>query len=332
MYNLQDAYTNITLDEIFFKVSEYELWKYYCSNFKNIDTPFLSELYKDNNPDCRIFQSNNNHLLYKDFGDGGKVYGILDYIQLKYNVNFKECLKIIVSDFNIRKNDIITNKNFKVKQIEETLLIKPKKQIDIIQQAYTIYDYNYWIQYHIPLTLLEFEEIYSCKYVYLTTNKGIFKYESNKNNPIYAWKEYDIDLNFLGWKVYMPFNNQKWLNNANDNAIQGIKFLEYKSNILFRTKSRKDILVLKLLNFESFSNSSENILLKQYDFECLDNKYDQIFGLLDNDETGIKYSKITEKMYNIPHIFVDEHKDISDYVKFYGLEKAKLMINEKING
>lgn len=332
MYNLQEAYTQITVDEIFSKVSEYELWKYYCHNFKEIDIPFLSELYNDNNPDCRIFQSNNNHLLYKDFGDSGKVYGILDYIQKKYNVDFKECLKIIVNDFNIRKNNFVSYRSPDIKQIEETLLIKPKSRIDIVEQPYTIYDYNYWIQYHIPLSLLDKEEIYSCKYVYLTTSKGIFKYEYTKSNPIYSWKEYDINLVFLGWKVYMPYNNQKWLNSANDNAIQGIKFLEYKSNILFRTKSRKDILVLKLLNFESFSNSSENILLKQYDFECLDSKYDQMFGLLDNDETGIKYSKITEKMYNIPHIFVDDCKDISDYVKMYGLDKAKQMINEKING
>ena len=59
MYSLQEAATNITWEYILSKVSEEELWRRYCSNFKKIDEAFLSELYDDNNPDCRIFYNKN---------------------------------------------------------------------------------------------------------------------------------------------------------------------------------------------------------------------------------------------------------------------------------
>ncbi len=328
MFKLSDAYKEITLDNIFNQISEYELWKYYCSNFKEIDKPFLSELYNDKNPDCRIFYSNTNHLIYKDFGDNGKIYGILDYIQDKYSCDFKKCLNIIASDFNIIPTDLNLNKVSR--PIIKDEYIKYKAKIDILIQPFNLVDYKYWNQYCIPLELLYEEEIYSCKYVYLTTIKGIIKYESSKNNPIYAWKEYDINLNYLGYKVYMPYSKQKWLNSSTDNAIQGIKFLKFNSNLLFKTKSRKDILVLKILGYESFSNSSENIILKENDYNYLFEKVDIIISLLDNDKTGIKYSELHKEIYNIPYIFVDDEKDISDYIKKYGLEQTKLMIDNKI--
>jgi len=329
MFSLKDAYKEITLDEIYSKVSELELWRYYCRNFEEINKPFCSELYNDKNPGCRIFYSNNK-LLYKDFGDKGIVYTIIDYIKAKYNITFRECLKIIANDFNIHKSNVILN-NEKNLKFEEKFIIKPKTIIEIVPQPFNIHDYNYWNKYYITLHQLSENQIYSCKYVYLTTGKGTFKYEWSKNNPIYAWREYDLELNFIGWKVYMPKSNSKWLNNASNDVIQGIKYLKYNSNLLILTKSRKDVLVLNKLGYEAISLASENVVLKQEVFDYFNSKYDKIISLYDNDEAGIMYALKLKEQYNIDYIFLDEYKDISDYIEDKGLNYTKEMINVRIN-
>lgn len=330
MFKLQDAYKEITLDDIYSKISDYELWRKYCINFIDIDKPFLSDLYDDKNPSCRIFYNNSNKLIYKDFGNGGITYGIFDYIQAKYSISFKQCIQMIVSDFNLsnftkKSNNVINN------TINNDVLIKPKVKIQIVEKPFNIYDYNYWNQYNISLEQLNGEEIYSCKYIYLTTNKGItYKYESNKNNPIYAWKEYDLELNFIGWKVYMPNSNSKWLNNASNDAIQGIKTLKYNSNLLIITKSRKDILVYNNLGYEAISLASENIMLKINAYNHFNDNYDKIVINYDNDDEGIKGTYKLKHEYGFDNFYIDEYKDVSDYCKQYGLIKTKEMIDNKI--
>ena len=90
MFDLKAAYNTITVEEILSKVTEWSLWKHYCSNFETLDRSFRSELYNDNNPSCRIYQTN-GRLRYKDFGTGDNL-NIFEYIQKKYNCTFNECL------------------------------------------------------------------------------------------------------------------------------------------------------------------------------------------------------------------------------------------------
>ena len=331
MFDLRDAYQNVDINFILNTVSEYDIWKKYCNNFEELDKPFLSELYNDRNPACRIKHNKFNKLIYKDFGTGD-TYSCFDYIQIKYSCNFKESLKIVYNDFKLGsiKYDILpqlvlNNQPEVVKMSSKPIII------EIIPKSYNYTDYKLWGDYNIPLELLEKEEIISCKTIYLHKNDKTITYNSSLNNPIYAWKEYDIDLNFLGYKVYSPLasSKYKWLNNASSEAIQGIKTLEYNSNILILTKSRKDILVLKILGYNAISLSSENTLLKKNVFNYFNTKYDKIFCLYDNDETGIKYSKYLLDMYNISPIFVCENcKDISDYIKQFGIEKTKILMDK----
>ena len=133
MYNLQEALTNVSIEDIMSKVSEYELWKYYCPNFETIDKSFKSELYKDNNPACRIYY-NNGKLLYKDFGTQ-QSYSVLEYIKTKYNCTYKECLNIINNDFKITGSNIITSKDFKLQYLNDEPIIRHKSTVDIIAQG-----------------------------------------------------------------------------------------------------------------------------------------------------------------------------------------------------
>jgi len=72
MYSLSH-FKEITLEEMYSNISEEHLWRHYCHNFKRIDESFLSELYNDTNPGCRVYYNPKGRLLYKDFGTGDSI-------------------------------------------------------------------------------------------------------------------------------------------------------------------------------------------------------------------------------------------------------------------
>lgn len=331
MYNLQDAYTNITLDDIFSKVSEYELWKYYCSNFQEVDRPFHSELYNDKNPDCRIFYSTNNHLLYKDFGDNGKTYGIIEYIQTKYNCSFKECLNIINGDFKISKFNKSITKESRLLLVNDEFTIKPKTRIDIITQPFNSTDYDYWNQYKIPLTLLEDYNVFACKYVYLIKGNKITTFSYNKNKPIYAYRF--VNNGEYSYKIYMPYNEKKykWLfNGGSAKDIEGYDQLPIHGTDLILTKSLKDCMCYNMIGKPAISLQGETNKLEEEFVNKLLKRFDNIIVNYDNDDEGIKGSRKLEKQYGFKYFFIDNYKDLSDYLKDNTLKQAKTMINNKL--
>lgn len=333
MFNLEDAQDDIIdINFIKSKVSEYDIWKQYCRNFEEINKPFLSELYNDRNPSCRIYQTPSNRLMYKDFGTG-EVFSCFDYIQVKYGCNFKECLRIVYNDFKLGSIKIDVIPQLVLNNAPEALK-KPKKAfIEIVPQAWTIHDYNYWNQYHIPLDLLDEEEIYSCEIVYLHTSDGrTITYNYSKNNPIYAYKEYDIDLNFIGWKIYFPLSKKenKWLSNSSSKSIQGIKTIKRSGKILGITKARKDCLCYKLMKIDAIALYNENGDLDTNRVIELIPLYDFVFVNFDPDDQGMKATDIIYHKYGLKGFYMDEYKDLSDYIKNKGLLSAKRMINKKI--
>ena len=333
MFDLNDANDNIKIEFILSKINEFDIWKRYCSNFSEINKPFLSELYKDRNPDVRIYYNGSNRLVYKDHGNEDH-FDCFGYIQVKYQCNFKESLKIVYSDFKLGsiKYDILPQLVLN-NQPEELKLAIEKPFIEIIKQPWTLTDYDYWNQYGIPLDLLEKEEIYSCKLVYLHKNGNTITYTYSKKCPIYAFAEYDIDLNFIGYKIYFPLNKKgkKWLNNSSAEAIQGIKSINRNGGILGITKAKNDTICYKLLGIEAIAPYNESGDFNTNRIYELFEYYDFIFINFDPDKTGIDSTLLINKEWNLPYFYIDEAKDLSDYIKLYGLEKAKVMINNKLN-
>lgn len=332
MFNLTDAYKDITLDFIFSKVSEYELWKYYCTNFEKFDQSFRSDLYNDRNPSCRILKTKFGSYYYKDYGENHYFASIIEYIKYKYNCTYNEGLNIIANDFNLYKSNISINRIIPLNNVEKRLIIKPKTIIEPSKQSFNLTDYKYWNQYKISLDSLEIEEIYSCKSIYLKSPKGEFIYNSSRSYPIYAFKEYDVDLNFIGWKIYQPFGNKytKWINNSSYKSVQGIKTLLNNKDLLIIGKARKDGLVYKLLGIDCVSPQNETSDLDSNGIFEFSKSYNKVLVNFDPDEQGLRESfKIKEK-YNYDRFFINKTKDISDYIVDNTLLKAKRMINKKI--
>lgn len=344
MFDFSDAQENVTIDDILKKISEFAIWKKYCSNFVEVDKPFKSELYFDTKPSCRIYISKDNNLCYKDFGDGSH-YNCFTYIQAKYKCTFFEALHIIANDFKIKdikidikpsiilSNDIINNPT------------KPriKPRIEIVSQNYTSTDYDYWGKYSISLQMLEDEEIISCRYAYLIKGDNTTVFEYKRSNPIYAYKEYDYETDeFIGYKLYFPLANKKtgirFLNNSSRKNIDGYNKLPKKGDLLIITKSRKDRIVLKNLGYYSISFSSETANLPIEIYTDFDNRFDRLGCLYDNaisDDEGVKSANKLRAQYDrVQLIFIPEDtgcKDISEYIHKYGEQAAKELLKRLIN-
>ena len=331
MFDLKQAYSNITLDDIYSKVSEYQLWKYYCRYFENIDKSFRSEFYEDTNPGCRIYQTNNGRLRYKDFGTGDN-FNIIEYIQKKYSCTFNECLNIISNDFNISNNNIIVNKQQPVLQLQETITQRPKTRIEIITKPFNIVDFNYWNQYGIPLTLLEEYNVFACKYVSLFKGDKTINFEYSNSNPIYAYRF--VNDGEYSYKIYFPYADKKykWLfNGGSSKDIEGYDQLRLHGDNLILTKSLKDCMCYRVLGYDAISLQGEVNKLESSFVSKLLKRFDRIIVNYDNDNEGIKGSIRLSSQYGFKHFFIDGAKDLSDYIKTYGLDNAKKQIDDKIN-
>ena len=89
-------HTNVILG----KITEYDIFVYYCPNFKELGKLFISDLREDRSPTVSIIPYNGK-LLYKDFGSPDHTCDCFNYIKYKYNCSFIDTLRIIDCDFNL---------------------------------------------------------------------------------------------------------------------------------------------------------------------------------------------------------------------------------------
>lgn len=333
--NFDDAYLNsISKTEILSKISEYDIFRYYCSNFKELEVAFKSELRKDDNPSCYI-TNRYNSLLYKDFGNG-EYYTCFDYVAKKFNCNHFESLNIISNDFNLRKNkilleprDILSNDEFKGKIAN---IPREKSLITILEQPFTIYDYDYWVQYGISLKKLEEFDVFSAKQVYLVKGNKRITFSYNKNNPCFAYR-FNSDIGY-SYKIYWPRNpdkKHKWLfSGGSKNDIEGYSQLPLIGDVLILTKSLKDVMVFNILGYNAISLQGEGNKLEQELVNKLLKRFNKIIINYDNDSRGIIETNKLVNQYKFDYFYISEEKDISDYIKINGLEKAKLLIENKL--
>ena len=85
-------------DVILARISEYDIFKYYCPQFERLGKKFCSPLREDSNPTVSIIEWNGG-LLYKDFGRSEHTFNCFSFIKAKYKCDFYSALRIIDMDF-----------------------------------------------------------------------------------------------------------------------------------------------------------------------------------------------------------------------------------------
>lgn len=309
---------NITLDWILSKVTEYDIYAKYIGQFK-VGMIYNSPLRKDKNPSFGIYYSKRTkQLLFKDHGTG-ECGNVIKFVSLfTGKTEYNDILSDIVDKLNITNN---------TKLVSSKQYIQPTETvIGVVRQEFTDVDINYWKQFNISINTLKKFNVNSIKY-YLYN--GIVKGTYKRENPMYAYKVYN------NFKIYRPLADKytKWRNNLTDYDIQGYEQLPQKGDILFITKSMKDVMCLHEMGYPAVSPSSESTFLPKDVLEQLKTRFKRIIILFDRDIAGVKRSRKLSRETGLEAIFINKKfkaKDVSDAVKANSFEEIKNWLNETI--
>lgn len=309
---------NITLDWILSKVTEYDIYAKYIGQFK-VGMIYNSPFRKDKNPSFGIYYSKRTkQLLFKDHGTG-ECGNVIKFVSLfTGKTEYSDILSDIVDKLNITNN---------TKLVSSKQYIPPTETvIGVVRQEFTDVDINYWKQFNISINTLKKFNVNSIKY-YLCN--GIVKGTYKRENPMYAYKVYN------NFKIYRPLADKytKWRNNLTDYDIQGYEQLPQKGDILFITKSMKDVMCLHEMGYPAVSPSSESTFLPKDVLEQLKTRFKRIIILFDRDVAGVKRSRKLSRETGLEAMFINKKfkaKDVSDAVKANSFEEIKNWLNETI--
>lgn len=309
---------NITLDWILSKVTEYDIYAKYIGQFK-VGMIYNSPFRKDKNPSFGIYYSKRTkQLLFKDHGTG-ECGNVVKFVSLfTGKTEYSDILSDIVDKLNITNSTkLVSSKQY----IPSTETV-----IGVVRQEFTDVDINYWKQFNISVDTLKKFNVNSIKY-YLCN--GIVKGTYKRENPMYAYKVYN------NFKIYRPLADKytKWRNNLTDYDIQGYEQLPQKGDILFITKSMKDVMCLHEMGYPAVSPLSESTFLPSDVLEQLKTRFKRIIVLFDRDEAGCKQSRKICQKTNLNALFVHKKfkaKDISDAIKVNSFNEVKNWLDETI--
>lgn len=319
MYDKEKAkLSDITLDWILSRVTEYDIYAHYLGQFK-VGMIYNSPFRKDKNPSFGIFYSKRTkQLLFKDHGTGD-CGNVIKFVSLYTGItNYNDILLDIVNKLKITSDTkLVSSKQY---------IASTETVIGVVRQDFTAEDINYWSQFNICINTLKKFNVNSIKY-YLCNGivRGIYK----KENPMYAYKVYN------NFKIYRPLADKytKWRNNLGQYDIQGFKQLPKTDNLLIITKSLKDVMCLYEMGISAISPASESTFIPDDVLDNLKKRFKHILICFDRDTSGIKYLRKISLKTGLKPLLVHKKwkaKDISDAVKLNGFENIKNWLYETI--
>jgi len=311
------------------KISEYDIFRHYCYNFKELNKKFCSELRKDERPSVSVINYKGS-LLYKDFGHPEHTFNCFGYVQYKYNVTFTEALTIIDTDFNLGLSCKDSARKFTRGYIAQTYNYKPEdKKVTIIKiksRKWGKQDANFWKPYGINKEILTNFAVKPLEYYWINENRF-------KCNSI----TYSFRFGKNKFKIYAPYeNDKKWFSNTNKNVIQGYSQLCESGDILYITSSLKDVMCLRVLGLPAVAFQSEMQMPDELQMQRLRDRFKRIIIFYDNDFKSVENpgqtmaKKITDK-FKLTNLCIPRSwkcKDISDAIVVHGLEKIKLWLKD----
>lgn len=328
---------SITKESLLTKVSEYQIFKYYCPNFQEVGKKFNSTLRNDKKPSCVIYIDYTGRLIYHDLG---KIKIKLDcfnyvkyYLKLKFNIdyNFNEILQVISNDLNlikVTKNIVVSSINYiglpdsKLTRATSTMRIKERKWLksDTYFDDYCITDKK----------LLKFYNVKPTSHYWISSRKSselflAYNWEDNIYDPCYTYDH----LNGL-YKCLRPYCENKifdkWKSNVPRDTLSGWEQLDNNADTLIVTKSLKDCIAWRLFGFNAVAPQSESIFMSDNTFELLKYRFKEIIINYDNDKAGLYTMESVKEDFNIQRFIFHSNKDISDSLYYKGFEYTKNII------
>jgi len=325
MINARNSEDYLHTEVILAKVSEYDIFKHYCPNFKELGVKFCSDLRADSHPSCSIVEWNNK-LLYKDFANEKHTFNCFSYVMYKYGIDFISSLETISRDFGL---GLVANSTTRVAKIYSApeQSVRKRSKIYIRSREWDERDKLFWGKYGIKKSLLTRYNVIPIDYFWINDSRFRVK------DIGYAYKFKD------GYKIYQPYDPEnKWYSNVGTNTVQGLEQLPNTGDVVFITSSLKDVLTLASMNYSAIAPQSEMATIDDKFICGLKESFTIIVVLYDNDfqsQTNPGQTMATKlctrfSLFNlcIPTEF--RCKDVSDLVANYGMGHAKSFIENAL--
>jgi hypothetical protein len=205
----------------------------------------------------------------------------------------------------------------------------------VVSEDKITWDYTFskdWFNYFEKSDVLD-----SCKEIGIKPldriiRNGVIFHISTKYDPAFGY----FNKSGLLYKIYRPLANKVNKFRSIVQVIEGYDYIDYSKDVLFITKSNKDIAVFRSVGYNAIAPSSENSLkLIEEVIHELKVKFKIIIVWFDEDNVGIKNSKYLSEKYNLYYYFTQKSKDPFDLVSKYGklelIEQiSKILENESI--
>jgi len=274
-----------TPERILEKISEYDIFKRYCTNFRKIDVPFVSDIRNDKSPSCKIgFPKGSSSLFYKDFSTGDS-YNCFSYLRAKWpHLNMYEVLVVIDRDFNLNLRAINVSKQEMAITLEDKSKrdTRGKKQFRLKKSGSVIIptfrewsaaDKLYWSRYNITPKELEMFGV-----------RPISSYTGTRTHICGSTLTYHYRIQSSS-KIYAPLADkaEKWRSNTTASNIQGYEMLPPKGETLIITSSLKDVIVLYKCGYPAIALVSETNMPSELLCVNLSRRFNNVAVLLDND-------------------------------------------------
>lgn len=315
-----DAY--LTKDSILCKVSEYDIFRYYCHNFKNYGDKFCSELREDRTPTCSIIPWKGK-VIYKDFGSG-ESHDCFSYVQAKYRLTFSEAMRVIDTDFGLglQSGVVIKNELAITYGTQDVIDRKPTKLAKRARN-WSKEDKIFWSQFHITKDLLIKFGVQPIDYFWINEARYVC------HTPSYV---YNINGHY---KIYRPYETEgKWYSNTSKDDIQGWSQLKNNGDIVFLASSLKDVMCLNVLGYQAIALQSEMQMPDAALIKELKERFEAVAVLYDNDfekstNPGQTMANKICAEFNLINVILPAHyksKDISDLMRDHGIEIARRLV------
>lgn len=297
-------------------VSEIKIISYYMKQPIRYNNSYRSPLREDKKPSIAFYPGKENFKEGRvfDFSRPGPPISIVKFLKKLLRLkSYADTLDQINYDLDIGlfyfngKPPKFKNNGY-TGRVDENQSGSPA----IVGKSY-IQDFNkrdkiFWGNFGISIDTLKKFNVFSTKKVLMPSGTTLVY---SIGNPIYT---YQFSNNTK--KIYFPLNKRgaKFLG-FGTNPLQGYEQLPEKGDLLIITKSMKDVMLLYELGYNAVAPNSESTGIDSTVFEDLKKRFKKIILFYDNDEAGIKASKVFSEIYKIPYIMLDSEdgKDISDY-------------------
>jgi len=323
----------IGVSELYTIIHPYEIFKYYCTNWVEVNYEINKNFHADSDlrpgdksPSARITVSKNDNMYYIDYGDN-KPYTAVNFIAIKYNLDLQDAIEKIYYEMTS------TGKKYQFTSKKVNKIIRKhrhtSKVIKVKRRNFRKKDLDYWKQFGWTLDMLKEAKIYPISKFWV--DGRMFVCMTDTYNFDYYWHE-DI----FRRKLYFPYEkNNRFISNIDTTIVQGWHMLPKEGgDLLIITKAYKDIGTFKSIGLYACATNNETSFFPEKVIEKLKNRWKKIIIWWDNDDEGIKSANKYSKMYKIDYVHndLDGPKDPSDYYKEFGKNKFTNMIKKKLHG